>query len=315
MGKGEGMRVAAVDIGTNTVRCLVAEAGEGEGVPRLRPLLVLREITRLGEGLRAAGRITPAAEERTEAALARFGEEIRRWGVARGRAVATAAARDGGSPAFLSRLGSALGFPVEVIDGGEEARLTAWGMRACVGVRDGIALDIGGGSTELVRLEGERILWWRSLPEGVVHLTEAFLRGDPPPAGELEALRGRIRELLSPLPADGGGTLVATAGTPTTLAALDLRLDAYEPALVNGYELTSTRLGALTARLAALPASGRLLLPGMEPGREDLILAGALFLGEVMERWRFPAAVVSDGGLLEGIALDVASRPAQPRRP
>jgi exopolyphosphatase / guanosine-5'-triphosphate,3'-diphosphate pyrophosphatase len=292
---------ASVDIGTNTVRCLLAGFGEG----RLKRIRVLREITRLGEGLRSSGRISPGAEERTLAALRGFGKAIRSSGSPGVRAVATSASRDAADPGFLGRMGEALGFPVEVIDGGEEAGLTALGMRAGVGEIVGIALDIGGGSTEVVRIQGGRVAWWRSLQEGVVHLTEAFLHGDPPGPGESEALAAHLARLLSALPDDGGRDLVATAGTPTTLAALDLSLDEYDPALVNGHQLTAARLRELTARLLTLPAAGRLALPGMERGREDLIPAGALFLGAVMDRWVFPRVTASDWGLLEGIALGI----------
>jgi exopolyphosphatase/guanosine-5'-triphosphate,3'-diphosphate pyrophosphatase len=306
----ESSTLAAVDVGTNTVRCLLAE-WDGRELARLR---VLRDITRLGEGLRANGRLSPAAEERTLAALARFGVAVRQAGTARGRAVATSASRDAASPGFVARMGEALGFPVEIIGGEEEARLTAQGMQGGVGERDGIALDIGGGSTEVVRVRGGEMLWWESLPEGVVHLTEAFLRHDPPLASEREALAARVSSLLAGLPDEGGIELIATAGTPTTLAAIDLALDEYDPALVNGHHLALPRLRDLTGRLLALPAAERLALPGMEKGREDIIAAGSLFLLAAAERWGFSGVVASDWGLLEGIALDAARRGGGHRR-
>ncbi len=300
--------IASVDVGTNTVRCLLA-AWEGRELRRLR---VLRDITRLGEGLRSRGRLSPAAEERTLAALARFGDAVRKAGATRGRAVATSAAREAASPGFTARMGAALGFPVDIISGEEEARLTALGMgegmEGGVESLDGIALDIGGGSTEVVRMKGGEVAWWESLPEGVVHLTEAFLRHDPPRPAEREALYARVALLLAALPEDGGCELTATAGTPTTLAALDLELDEYDPALVNGHGIPLPRLRELTDRLLSLPARGRLALPGMEKGREDIIAAGSLFLLAAAERWGFPRVVASDWGLLEGIAIDAGRR-------
>jgi exopolyphosphatase/guanosine-5'-triphosphate,3'-diphosphate pyrophosphatase len=299
------MLIASIDIGTNTVRCFIGTFENGV----LEAIQVRREIIRLGSGLRSTGQVEPAALARLEAVLEGFGELVREAGCRNVLAVGTSALRDitATGKELVKKLVRILGFPVHIITGEEEAALTSAGVRAGIGgFADGLVVDIGGGSTELVRLSGNEISWWRSLPEGVVYLTEQFLLNDPPTRGQLSAVRERFRSLLFDLPGDAGDVMAGTAGTPTTLAALDLGIDDYDPTLVNGHVLSRNKVGALRERLISTSALTRLEMAGMEPGREDLIVPGVVMVEEVMDRWSFDEMIVSDWGLLEGAALQAA---------
>jgi exopolyphosphatase/guanosine-5'-triphosphate,3'-diphosphate pyrophosphatase len=299
------MIVSSVDIGTNTVRCLVALCEEGV----LTPVSVHRQIVRLGAGLRTEGRVDPAVLAHLGEVLEDFGRAIRNAGCQNVLAVGTSALRDMRADGvdLVSGLSEKLGFPVRIISGEEEALYTSVGVRAGVGgLEDGLVLDIGGGSTELIRLYDGAIPWWRSLPEGVVHLTEQYFENDPPTEEQIRAVQSRFRALLETLPEDGGATVVGTAGTPTTLAALDLGIDDYDPTLVNGHVLSRETVDIQRKALLGIPASERLELSGMEAGREDLIAAGILMVEEVMDRWGFRELIVSDWGLLEGAAFEAA---------
>ncbi len=227
----------------------------------------------------------------------------------RAAAVATSAVREGDpSGNFVGKTESLLGFPVEVITGDNEARLTALGVQGGIGpVENGIVVDIGGGSTEIVRLKNGSVAWTRSLDAGVVHLTEKYLQTDPPGKDEIRRLNQSVQELIQGM-TEGGGTFVGTAGTPTTLAALDLGIDEYDPTLVNGHVLTLSRLAELAGILLGMTSKKRLDLPGMEKGREDLIVAGILMLLQFMGYWGYKELLVSDWGLLEGVAIDLADR-------
>ncbi len=299
------MRIASIDIGTNTVRCLISEVRGGV----LAPKAIYRDIVRLGEGLGAKGELNPAAIERLTDVLTSYRAYIRESGCRKVRAVGTSALRDadrGGSIAGV--LKEVLGSPVEVISGEEEARLTSIGMQAGTGsMKDGLLLDIGGGSTELIRVSTGTNIWWTSLPAGVVHLTEELLLDDPPTDRQVEALKVRFRDLLERQRDDGGEQLAGTAGTPTTLAAIELGIDDYDPTLVNGHVLSLDTVRGLVNRFLTMTSIERLTLTGMEKGREDLIVAGSLMVLEVMDRWGFQEMIVSDWGLLEGIALDAVN--------
>jgi len=299
------MKIASIDIGTNTVRCLISEVRGGV----LAPKAICRDIIRLGEGLGAKGELNPAAFERLTAVLTSYRAYIRESGCREVRAVGTSALRDadrGGSIAGV--LKEVLGSPVEVISGEEEARLTSIGMQAGTGsMKDGLLLDIGGGSTELIRVSTGTNIWWTSLPAGVVHLTEELLLDDPPTDRQVEALKVRFRDLLERQRDDGGEQLAGTAGTPTTLAAIELGIDDYDPTLVNGHVLSLDTVMGLVKRFLTMTSIERLAMTGMEKGREDLIVAGSLMVLEVMDRWGYQEMIVSDWGLLEGIALDAVN--------
>ncbi len=310
--------LAAIDLGTNTVRVLVAKTDPARGIV---PVWADQVVTRLGEGLAGRGTLAPAAAERTLAAVRRFRDRAQSLGASDVRLVATAAvrqARDG--PAFLARLEAEPGVRPRVVSGEEEASLTLLGASWTLRHPGGLfaLLDIGGGSTEVLVAEGAGVRTAVSLALGVVHLVERFFRRDPPEPADLAACRayvdarlldeawGRIRPL-------GPAALVATAGTPTTLAMIDLGLAAYDAARVQGHRLTASAVDRLAARLAALPLAERARVPGLETGRADVILPGAIVLAAAMAGLGLPHAVVSDSGLREGILLHaVGWRPTAP---
>jgi exopolyphosphatase/guanosine-5'-triphosphate,3'-diphosphate pyrophosphatase len=300
---------AAIDLGTNTVRALVAEADAATG---LVPAWTDQIVTRLGEGLVERGTLAPPAAERTLAAIRRCRDRARELGAREVLLVATAAvrqARDGEE--FLRRLRAEPGIRPRVVSGEEEARLTllgaSWGLGPVAGTF--VLLDIGGGSTEVLVARGARVLTVVSLALGVVPLAERFFTSDPVAASELVACRAYVDERLRDeawgrVRPHAPAAVVATAGTPTTLAALDLGLPAYDPARVQGHRLDTAAIERLTAWLAGLPLAERARAPGLELRRADVIVPGAVVLASALAGLGLPAAMVSDAGLREGILLD-----------
>jgi exopolyphosphatase / guanosine-5'-triphosphate,3'-diphosphate pyrophosphatase len=304
------MRIAAIDVGTNTIRLLI---GETDGRGGYRPLLGTQEITRLGQGLLPDRILQPEPMRRSLAVLKRYRGIAAECGVGCISAVGTSALREArNQEEFLSRARREADVAIDVISGDEEARLTLLGIRAALDPppRRLLMLDIGGGSTELLLADGPGIVATVSTGLGVVTLTERFLPKDPPGPTEMESLRRAVvdrlehvrREELSGLASED--SLVGTAGTLTTLAAIDLALDPYDPARVTGHRLARKRVDDLLQRLASLPPAIRRQVRGLEPARADVIVAGAVVCLAVMDTLGFSDLTVSDGGLREGILLE-----------
>ena len=301
-------RYGSIDLGTNTVRLLIASVGPEGFVP----LLVKRRITRLGGGFSRESGISPEARQRTLEALVEFSGDLERQEVNRLRAVATSAVRDAeNGPEFREEVLMKCGIALEVIDGEEEGLLTLRGVRAGLGNPDGtlLAFDVGGGSTEYTLADGGTPRFTRSLPMGVVRLTE----GKP----ELAAMTDKVDRELATLAtemAQAGVTvdpscslLAGTAGTATTLAAIDLGMTEYDYRRVNGHWLHRDTIASIFDRLLALTPGERLGVPGMEKGREDLIIAGALVTLKTLDHFGFSGMKVSDFGLLEGVLLSIST--------
>lgn len=296
--------LASIDLGTNTARLLIGRVERGA----VAPILVKRRITRLGGGFTREAGISPEAWQRTLEALSDFADEMKRGGVTRLRAVATSAVRDAVNGAvFCRKVAERTGIRLEVIDGEEEGRLTLAGVISGLNRKEGdfFVFDVGGGSTEYTLAESRRPLYTESLPLGVVRLTE----GKPDVAAmeekidrELAGFGGRLegRGLRGRL---GGATLVGTAGTATTLAAISLGMTDYDYRLVNNHILTREEIGRLFAMLLPLSPAERLMVPGLERGREDLIIAGTLITLRTMDTFGYDRMTVSDFGLLEGVLL------------
>ncbi len=298
---------ASIDLGTNTVRLLIASLG-GKVV---EPLLVMRRITRLGGGFTREAGLSPEARQRTEEALVEFASALTRYQVTQLRAVATSAVRDAvNGVQFCNGVLARTGIKLEIIGGEEEGLLTLAGIRAGLGDPDGtlLAFDVGGGSTEYTLANGATPRFIRSLPLGVVRLTEG--KQDP------EAMADKIDRELEGLAVEMAGAgiivdpsrtlLAGTAGTATTLASIDLGMTDYDYRRVNGHWLTRDRVAAILEQLQGLTPEERLAVPGMEKGREDLIIAGALVTLKTLDRFGFEGMKVSDFGLLEGVLLSVA---------
>jgi exopolyphosphatase/guanosine-5'-triphosphate,3'-diphosphate pyrophosphatase len=305
------MRVAALDLGTNTTRLLVADVLDGsveEVVRRTR-------ITRLGEGVDARRRLLPLPITRVRNSLADFRRELETLGAERALAVATSAIRDAeNGEAFLGEIEWSYGFTTRLLSGEDEALLTLRGV-ASGGELDGRALvvDIGGGSTELIAGSPERVSFQISTDLGSVRLTERYLRGDPPGEGELSMCAAAIRSLLAERVPDEArarvDTAIGVAGTITSLAALDLGLVEYDPDRVHGHRLTHDAVHAQLTRLAAIPLAERRQVPGLEPERAPVIVAGAMILRETMRYFGLDEIEVSERDILDGAALEAAALP------
>jgi exopolyphosphatase / guanosine-5'-triphosphate,3'-diphosphate pyrophosphatase len=305
------VRLAAFDVGTNSTRLLVADAEGGAIVAEHAREMV---ITRLGRGVDRTGRFDPAALARTLEVLATYAATCRRLGVEGRRLVATSATRDAGDrQAFLDGVRELVGVEAEVLTGQAEAAAAYRGATADLdGDRPTLVVDIGGGSTELIFGRGSRATAMVSLDIGCVRLFERHLRSDPPTDDEMAALRAdvaahldRVPEVLDPAAAD---RVVGVAGTVTTLTAIALGLEAYDPRRIHLATLEASEIAAAAGKLAAMTVAERAALPVMAPGREDVIVAGALLLDELVRRFRIPRVIASETDILDGVLLGLADR-------
>jgi exopolyphosphatase/guanosine-5'-triphosphate,3'-diphosphate pyrophosphatase len=308
-------RVAAIDCGTNSIRLLVADAPPGGS---LGDVLRRMEIVRLGQGVDRTGRLDPAAIERTRVALADYARQIKDLGVQRVRMVATSATRDASNAAdFRDMVVSTLGVGPEVITGDDEARLSFLGAtRGLPGHAEPpyLVIDIGGGSTEFV-LGGSTmetsttVLHAISVDIGCVRMTERHLVADPPTPEQVAAaeadIAAAVDRALAVVPGPQARTLVGLAGSVTTVAALALRLSAYDPVAIHHSRISYADVAAVTAQLLGLTHDERLALPPMHPGRADVIGAGALVLRVAMEKVGADSVVVSEHDILDGIAESI----------
>lgn len=304
---------ATIDIGTNAVLLLIAERNP-------RGIRVLRDearITRLGEGLHGNPFFLPAAQEKTLRVLKEYRSLCDGAGVKRIVAVGTAAFRKAKNALdFVSSVEKETGICIEVISGEEEARFSYLSVERDFG-RDHsnlIALDIGGGSTEIISKEGGI-----SLDLGAVVLTESIVRHDPPTEGEIKKMVGEIdtqtsprRLKASPLSllrrGDGGEVaLIGLAGSVTTLSAIKQKLVAWDGTKVQGSILTMGDIDPMISLFRRTTNEERSTIPGMVAGREDTILAGTLILKKVMERLGTDRVIVSDRGLRYGLVYEVLS--------
>lgn len=310
------MRLAGIDIGTLTCRLLIADLPASGQLTELRSD---RRILRLGEGVDQAKTLGVAAMDRVVTCLREWRKVIESYRVDHCIAVATSAVRDASNRAeFLDRIKREAGFEVEIITGEEEARRTLLGIRSGLpnGVTDVLALDIGGGSTEFILDQPGHKPIVRSIDIGVVRLCERVLRHDPPTAEEIqqahEWVRMETEAAVSDMPRGAGLTFVGTAGTITTLAAMAQKLPSYQPARIHNYRLDLGTIQALEQSLLSRKKAGRVGLPGLERGREEVIAAGAIIIRTVMETLGQSDCLVSDLGLREGVLIDLAKRIIEP---
>ncbi|MFQ6672777.1 MAG: hypothetical protein ACE5KY_05710 [Candidatus Tectimicrobiota bacterium] len=302
-------RVAAVDLGTNTVRLLVGEGTRGGGLTIVH---AAQRVTRLGEGLEATGRLSPDAARRTLEVLEAFAAEWRAHGAEQVRIAATAAVREAANrEAFARQVTETIGEPLVVLASEEEARLTVRGVQGGLAglPAEGVLFDIGGGSTEFIGLRAGQPTRVVSLPVGVVKGREAFLPHDPVAPEAIRALKAYFTDAVTPvrhtLEAGSAPRLIGTAGTVTTLAAMDQGLVKYEPERVNAHVLTEAAVARLLEELSAMTIEQRRAIPVMEPGREDVIVAGAALTQVIMEVFGARGLLVSEYGLREGLVLEL----------
>jgi exopolyphosphatase / guanosine-5'-triphosphate,3'-diphosphate pyrophosphatase len=309
------VRVAAVDLGTNSTRLLIADVEDG----RIDEVARRLKITRLGEGVDERKRLLPAPIARVRNVLTDFRREAEELGAERALAVATSAVRDAeNGEAFLGEVEWSYGSQTRLLSGDEEAQLTFRGVATGRTVDvDTLVIDIGGGSTELVVGGPEGLSFHDSIDMGGVRLTERFLHSDPPTDEELHACAAAVRELLAErVPQEvRPSTAIGVAGTITSIAALDLGLAEYDPDQVHGHRLS--REGVLTQleRLASLPLAERREIPALDPDRAPVIVAGTVILRGVLDHFGLDALQASERDILDGAALEAAALPAPEEGP
>lgn len=311
--------LASIDVGTNTIRLWI-------GKIKTKKILTQhtdRANVRLGEGIKDKGIINKKALARAVSTLTRYSETFKKHAVQNFRAVGTSVFRKASNgKEVLPWLSKESGIPIQVISGEEEARLCVKGVLWDLPRSPDRALivDVGGGSTELIMTRDSRIEALRSIDLGAVYLTEAYFRHDPPLEKEIKALKTYIADRLAPMtvltsftePSPSRCPIIGTAGTATTLAAMDLALPNYAANRVHGHVLNINKLVALFHGLRLKKAQDRLSLPGLEPGREDIILAGLLVWIVLLKTFSCQEMTVSHTGILEGIAIDLWERDKKP---
>ncbi len=297
--------MAVIDLGSNTCLLLIARRNDD----RVEPLVREMEVVRLGEGTAATGRLNEAAMERALAALKKFRMLVLKHGCRQVKCVATAAFREAQNRGDLAqRIRQETGFMLEEISGQQEARYVLRAVRHSFPAPEGsrIIIDIGGGSTELIEERDGDLVSVASLPLGSVRLTERFLSGDPPAPEELSALQSYITGALEnvPLP-DRAGQIVGVGGTATTFVAMERQMDRYDHAAVHGAILTGHSLDEILAQCIKLPLAERKELPGLHPGRAEVIIAGGLIQSALLQLLGLNEMLVSDHGLRWGVALEL----------
>ena len=310
------MILAGIDIGTNSLRLLIAETDHG----RFRTVHTERRTTRLGRRVDGTGTLTRESMESAVVCIKDYTLAANRYGASHIAAVGTSALRNASNAAdFLSAVKRETGLAVRILSGEDEARLTLRGVAAAMKTRqetgisnNAIVLDIGGGSTEIIFTRDGSEIELFSLPLGAVYLTERYFLSDPPGQDELSIVKEIIRRELTAyrkaLMQYGPGVLIGTAGTITTLAAMTLQLDAYDAHRINGAVMERKSVDVLVESMSMLTVEERSRMRGLGAGRADIILAGSLVLQEIMTQGGFDRIFVSDWGLREGIVLDLADR-------
>lgn len=315
------MRVAVVDIGTNSTRLLVADVDRPSGEDRVdRPSGAVKElhrqsqVTRLGDKVDAGGAISEESTQRVLRVLGDYRSTIDRYGCEANLAVLTSAVRDASNgPEFAALVRSQANLDAKILSGDEEAQLTFLGAMSD---RDGtsteptVVVDIGGGSTEFIVGHDHATEFHVSVQAGVLRMTERHIHTDPPLPGELQALAADVQTVflqgLPPeqrkLPTSG----IAVAGTATSAAAIDQELDPYDPEKVHGYELSLATVELLIARLADMTEARRKTVVGLHPDRAPTIVAGMILLAEAMRAFDLDKVEVSEHDILRGGALRLA---------
>jgi len=301
-----GKRVAVIDVGTNSARLLVADVAED----RVAPVERRSTVTRLGRGVDLTGRLSAEAIEDACVAIEPYVAAIAELGAETIEVVATSAVRDADNgSAFVAELRERFALSPRVLAGEEEARLTYLGATSeQAPTEPTLVVDIGGGSTELIVGTGDEISFHTSMQAGVVRHTERHIGTDPPTAVELEALAGDVRGLIEEavppgVKAEAG---IAVAGTPNSLAAIDLGLEPYDPSRVQDYVLTLPSIQRMLSQLASTPLAERIEIPGMHPDRAPTIVAGVVILVETMRAFGLERVQASEHDILYGTAITAA---------
>ncbi|HEY8082982.1 MAG TPA: Ppx/GppA phosphatase family protein [Solirubrobacterales bacterium] len=303
-------RVAVIDVGTNSTRLLVADV-EGRQVSEVERH---SRVTRLGRGVDLSGQLSGEAIEAACEAIADYVSICHETGATTIDVIATSAVRDAtNGSAFVAELRERFALAPRVLAGEEEAQLTYLGATSeRLPVEPTLVLDIGGGSTELVIGTGKDISFHTSLQAGVVRHTERHLSTDPPTTAELESLAADIRALVEAAVVDqvaeSPRAAIAVAGTPTSLAAMEMELDPYDPKRVHGHVLSLQSIQRLLSQLASAPLAERVQIVGLHPDRAPTIVAGVVILIEAMRIFGLDSIEVSEHDILYGSAIAAPQR-------
>jgi len=310
------MRVAVVDVGTNSTRLFIADVHADGGA---EALFRESQVTRLGEGVDASGVLSEPAMERTSAVLRHYRQEIDARECESNLAVMTSAARDAANgAAFMERVRGEFGLDARTLSGDEEAQLTFLGAMSghrpaaspAGGAVSTVVVDIGGGSTEFVLGSGRLARFHTSLQAGVVRMSERHIHSDPPAPEELQRLAADTRAIFTEgLPAEERSSAsdgIAVAGTATSAAAIAQELEPYDPSRVHGFQLELGTVELLLARLADMDEERRRRVVGLHPDRAPTIVAGMVLLREAMQAFGLRQVEVSEHDLLLGGALQLA---------
>jgi exopolyphosphatase / guanosine-5'-triphosphate,3'-diphosphate pyrophosphatase len=295
-------------MGTNSTRLLVADIADG----RVHEVERRTRVTSLGRGVELSGQLCSEGIDDVCQTLGEYIEAYEALGAERVIAIATSAVRDArNADAFVAELRERFALDSRILDGEEEARLTYGGaISRREPSDDTLVVDIGGGSTELIVGSGPAVTSSSSLQCGTVRHTERYLRDDPPGTAQLEDLAADVRGLIDAgLPADSrpvASAGIAVAGTPTSLAAIDLGLDPYEPDAVHGHRLPLGAIQRMCSELSSMALARRREVTGLDPGRAPTIVAGVVILIQVMRAFALPEVEVSEHDILYGAALDAA---------
>lgn len=304
------MPTGVIDIGTNTLLLLIVDDA-------LQPIVDLCRFGRLGRGLDATGRLAAGAIAASLEICREYRRVLDEHGVARPIVIATQAAREARNAAdFVGPAEQILNAPIQVIAGEREAALAALAVARTfpeLAAARYLVVDVGGGSTEIITVDGGRAIAQVSLPIGAVRLTERHLAHDPPTAPEITALTADIDRHLAALALPRGVPVVGTAGTATTLAAVKLGLDRYDAAAVTGLRLSRDAVFLLLGRLLAATVAGRRAMPGIEPERADVIAAGAAIFARILQQIDATVLITCDRGIRWGLAYEAMAAGTLPR--
>ncbi len=304
------MRLAAIDVGTNSTKLIVADVSE-DGA--LTVISEQAEVTRLGEGVDATRRLGDAAQTRTLEAISRFAEDARQLGAVQVLGAGTSALRDAENGSdFLADVINGAGVEIEIISGDREAQLAFFAVASdpSLGLSASdplLVFDIGGGSTELILGDGQGMGRHRSLDVGAVRLTERFLASDPPTDSELALASDCVRDALNTFPVPNSALrVIGIGGTALNVTAVTLGLTQPDPAAVHALSISQADVAAALARFESLPLAERRLIPGLEPKRADVIVAGALLLDALLTHFRAHHFTLSARGLRYGLLAEYA---------
>lgn len=299
------MATAVIDIGTNTLLLLVVDES-------MTPLVDLCRFGRLGKGLDGSGRLTADAIARSLEICREYRTVLDQHGVATPTVIATQALREAGNSAeFVTPAEALLGAPIEIIAGIREAELAFTAVARTLPALAGkpyVVVDVGGGSTELITTDGARVVSAVSVPIGAVRLTERHLKHDPPTPDEVRAMTSDIDQQLARLELPGGVPVVGTAGTATTMAAIALGLERYDPDKVTGLRLAPMAIDQQLARLLTATVAQRKSMRGIEPQRADVIAGGIAIFSRIVQRIDAPCVITCDRGIRWGVAYERAAR-------